>query len=229
MIEEPLAPKIAQRFRGFLPVVVDVETAGFDPQRHALLEIAASVIRMDEAGRVFPGAILHCHILPFLGAEIDPRALAFTGIDPHHPFRDAVPEKEALNRILLPVRKAVKSSGCNRAILVGHNAAFDLGFLKAAIERTGFKNSPFHSFSVFDTVSLAGLAFGQTVLARAAQMAGLGWNNNEAHTAIYDVEQTAKLFCQIVNCWREMDPVRAWETATKGEASGPEEEVFGGA
>jgi len=197
---------------------VDVETAGFDPQRHALLEIAASIVRMDEQGRLFPGAMLHCHVLPFLGAEIDPRALAFTGIDPHHPFRDALPEKEALNRILLPIRKSVKSNGCNRAILVGHNAAFDLGFLKAAVERTGFKNSPFHSFSVFDTVSLAGLVFGQTVLARAAQMAGLGWNNNEAHTAIYDVEQTAKLFCQIVNRWQELDPVRIWEDNPSGGA-----------
>lgn len=203
---------IAQRFRGFLPVVVDVETAGFDPQRHALLEIAASIIRMDDQGQVFPGATLSCHVLPFLGSEIDPRALAFTGIDPHHPFRDALPEREALTRILLPIRKAVKGSGCNRAILVGHNAAFDLSFLKAAVERNNFKNSPFHSFSVFDTVSLAGLVFGQTVLARAAQVAGLGWNNSEAHAAIYDVEQTAKLFCQIVNRWRELDPVRIWET-----------------
>ncbi len=216
---EPLHT-IARRFRGFLPVVVDVETAGFDPQRHALLEIAASVIRMDERGHVFPGATLSCHVLPFLGSEIDPRALAFTGIDPHHPFRDAVPEREALNRILLPIRKAVKSSGCNRAILVGHNAAFDLGFIKAAVERNSFKNSPFHSFSVFDTVSLAGLVFGQTVLARAAQVAGLGWNNSEAHAAIYDVEQTAKLFCQIVNRWRELDPVRIWEVGPPGEQAG---------
>ncbi len=216
MMQSESKPTIAQRFRGFLPVVVDVETAGFDPQRHALLEIAASIVRMDEQGRLFPGAMLHCHVLPFLGAEIDPRALAFTGIDPHHPFRDALPEKEALNRILLPIRKSVKSNGCNRAILVGHNAAFDLGFLKAAVERTGFKNSPFHSFSVFDTVSLAGLVFGQTVLARAAQMAGLGWNNNEAHTAIYDVEQTAKLFCQIVNRWQELDPVHIWEDNPSG-------------
>lgn len=212
---------IAQRFRGFLPVVVDVETAGFDPQRHALLEIAASIIRMDEHGQVFPGATLSCHVLPFLGSEIDPRALAFTGIDPHHPFRDALPESDALSRILLPIRKAVKSSGCNRAILVGHNAAFDLGFLKAAVERNNFKNSPFHSFSVFDTVSLAGLAFGQTVLARAAQVAGLGWNNSEAHAAIYDVEQTAKLFCQIVNRWRELDPVRIWEAAPPREQGEP--------
>ncbi len=212
MMEPAQIPYIARRFRGFLPVVVDVETAGFDPQRHALLEIAASIIRT-----------LHCHVLPFLGAEIDPRALAFTGIDPHHPFRDALPEKEALARLLVPIRKAVKSSGCNRAILVGHNAAFDLGFLKAAVERTGFKNSPFHSFSVFDTVSLAGLVYGQTVLARAAQMAGLGWNSNEAHSALYDVEQTARLFCQIVNRWRELDPLRVWEGTPPEARDEPED------
>jgi ribonuclease T len=221
MIEPEQLPTIARRFRGFLPVVVDVETAGFDPQRHALLEIAACIIRMDDQGCVFPGATLSCHVLPFLGSEIDPRALAFTGIDPHHPFRDALPEKEALNRILPPIRKAVKSNGCNRAILVGHNAAFDLSFLKAAVERNAIKNSPFHSFSVFDTVSLAGLVFGQTVLARAAQMAGLGWNNSEAHAAIYDVEQTARLFCQIVNRWRELDPVRVWEETPAGEQAKP--------
>lgn len=209
---------IAQRFRGFLPVVVDVETGGFDPQRHALLEIAASIVRMNDDGLLVPSATLSCHLLPFVGSEIDPRALAFNGIDPDHPFRDAIPEKEALTRILTPIRKALKSTGCNRAILVGHNAAFDLGFIKAAVERTGFKRNPFHSFSVFDTVSLAGLAYGQTVLARAAQMAGLGWKSSEAHTAVYDTEQTAKLFCTIVNQWRELDPDRPWEAARPSDA-----------
>lgn len=212
-MDEHMSSAIAQRFRGFLPVVVDVETGGFDPQRHALLEIAASIIRVDDDGLLVPAPTLSCHLLPFVGSELDPRALAFNGIDPDHPFRDAVPEKEGLTRILTPIRKAVKSTGCNRAILVGHNAAFDLGFLKAAVERTGFKRNPFHAFSVFDTVSLAGLAYGQTVLARAAQMAGLGWQNSEAHTAIYDVEQTARLFCRIVNRWRELDPDRPWEAA----------------
>jgi len=217
MWEQANKPNIAQRFRGFLPVVVDVETGGFDPQRHALLEIAASIIRMDDEGLLVPAPVLSCHVLPFVGSELDPRALAFNGIDPDHPFRDAVPEKDALTRVLGPIRKAVKSSDCNRAILVGHNAAFDLGFIKAAVERTGFKHSPFHSFSVFDTVSLAGLVFGQTVLARAARMAGLGWKDSEAHTAIYDVEQTARLFCKIVNRWRALDPDRPWEAAASTE------------
>lgn len=213
------APKsdIAQRFRGFLPVVVDVETGGFDCQRHALLEIAAVIIRLRPDGDLEPSAPLASHVLPFVGAEIDPRALAFNKIDPDHPFRDAVPEHEALSRVLVPIRKALKSTGCNRAVLVGHNAHFDLGFLKAAVERTGFKRNPFHAFSVFDTVTLGGLAFGQTVLARAAQAAGLGWKHSEAHSAIYDAEQTARLFCAIVNRWRVLDPVHYWDRGTEGE------------
>lgn len=225
MIDDNPRLGIAQRFRGFLPVVVDVETAGFDPQRHALLEIAACIIRLDEDGRLHPAPTLACHVLPFIGAEMDPRALAFNRIDPDHPFRDAVPEKEALTRILTPIRKAVKTTGCNRAILVGHNAAFDLGFLKAAVERTGYKRNPFHSFSVFDTVSLAGLAFGQTVLARAAQAAGLGWDNGEAHSAIYDAQQTARLFCRIVNRWQELDPVRPWEIQARSQETDADSEA----
>jgi ribonuclease T len=196
---------IAARFRGFLPVVIDVETAGFDPQRHALLEIAAVVMRLENDGWLTPGATLSCHVLPFIGAEIDPRALAFNKIDPDHPFRDAISEKDALNRVLTPIRKAVNAHGCNRAILVGHNAHFDLGFVKAAVERTNYKRNPFHAFSVFDTVSLAGLAYGQTVLAKAVQAAGLSWDEKEAHSAIYDAEKTAELFCAIVNRWRALE------------------------
>ena len=205
MNEYAPASAIASRFRGFLPVVVDVETAGFDPQRHALLEIAAVVIRMDQSGMLVPGPRIACHVLPFIGAEIDPRALAFNGIDPDHPFRDAVAEHDALARVLGPIRKEVQQRGCNRAILVGHNAHFDLSFLKAAVERTGFKRNPFHAFSVFDTVTLGGLAYGQTVLAKAARAAGLGWDDSEAHSAIYDADQTARLFCRVVNRWQALD------------------------
>jgi ribonuclease T len=224
MSSEHNRPTIAQRFRGFLPVAVDVETGGFDPKRHALLEIAASIIHMNDNGLLVPAPTLSCHVLPFVGSELDPRALAFNGIDPYHPFRYAVSEKDALTRILTPIRKAVKSMGCNRAILVGHNAAFDLGFIEAAVARTGFKRSPFHTFSVFDTVSLAGLAYGQTVLAHAARMAGLAWEDSEAHTATYDAEQTAKLFCRIVNRWRELDPDRTWESveSQKGNETSPQ-------
>jgi ribonuclease T len=201
---------IAGRFRGFLPVVVDVETGGFNAATDALLEIAAITLRMDESGLLQPGETHACHVQPFPGANLDPKSLAFNGIDPDHPFRMALPENDALKTISAPIRKAIKASGCSRAILVGHNAFFDLGFINAAVQRSGFKNSPFHPFSTFDTVSLAGLAYGQTVLARAVQAAGLQWDSSQAHSAIYDTQKTAELFCAIVNQWREFSPAQPW-------------------
>jgi len=195
-------PRIADRFRGFLPVVVDVETGGFNPQTDALLEIAACIIRMDDFGRVFVADTVSVHVDPFDGANIDPKSLEITGIRLDSPLRLAVPEKEALNRIAQPVRKEIRATGCQRAVLVGHNAFFDLSFMNAAIARTDFKRSPFHPFSSFDTATLAGLAFGQTVLSRAVQSAGMEWNESEAHSALYDTEKTAALFCTIVNRWK---------------------------
>ncbi|MGB0721997.1 MAG: ribonuclease T [Gammaproteobacteria bacterium] len=195
---------MASRFRGFLPVVVDVETGGFNHRTDALLQIAAVILGMDQSGRLEAVETASYHVKPFHGANIDPKSLAITGIDPHHPLRPALAESEALKRLFVPIRNAVKANGCNRAILVGHNAAFDLNFLNAAVERTGNKRNPFHPFSTFDTVSLAGLAYGQTVLARACEMAGIDFDNASAHSATYDAERTADLFCAVVNGWRDM-------------------------
>jgi ribonuclease T len=193
---------IAERFRGFLPVVVDVETAGFNPETDALLEIAAVTLRMDLNGNLQLHETHSAHVKPFPGANLEPSALAFTGIDPHHPLRIALEEVEALRKIFTPVRQAVKETGCTRAILVGHNPAFDLSFVKAAVDRTGIKRNPFHQFSTFDTATLGGLIYGQTVLARAMQAANIEWDESQAHSAVYDTEKTAELFCNIVNRWK---------------------------
>jgi len=205
--DAPAPPaRLASRFRGFLPVVVDVETGGFDWNRHALLEIAVAPIDIDENGLLFVGEITSSHVVPAPGLEIDPKSLEVTGIDIDHPFRDAKTERVALETVFAPVRAALKKHGCQRAILVGHNAHFDLNFLNAAVARSGHKRNPFHPFSVFDTVSLAGVAYGQTVLARAVQAAGLPWNSDEQHSAVYDTERTAQLFCRIVNAWPSAQP-----------------------
>jgi ribonuclease T len=200
----PTRRGIARRFRGFLPVVVDVETGGFNAETDALLEIAAQPILMNEQGLVYPGDLVSAHVQPFPGANLEAAALAFTGINPHHPLRIAEPEGPALKKIFEPIRHLLKSSGCSRAILVGHNPAFDLAFIKAAVERTGVKRNPFHQFSTFDTATLSGLVYGQTVLARAVEAAGIAWDNRQAHSAVYDTEKTAALFCAIVNRWKEI-------------------------
>lgn len=190
-----------QRFRGFLPVVVDVETGGFHCNRHALLEIAVVPIDLDANGRYVMGETASAHLVPAPGTEIDPKSLEITGIRLDHPFRLAKPEREALEHVFAPVRAAMRKHDCQRAILVGHNAHFDLNFVNAAVARSGHKRNPFHPFSVFDTVTLAGVAYGQTVLARAVQAAGFEWDSEQAHSAVYDVEQTARLFCTIANAW----------------------------
>jgi ribonuclease T len=199
---EPLG--IADRFRGFLPVAVDVETGGFNAGTDALLEIAAVVIEMTPFGELRPGANFRYHVQPFHGSRIDPASLAVNGIDPHHPLRPAMPEKEALTQLFREIRKAVRDTGCTRAVLVGHNASFDLGFVNAAVARTDIKRNPFHPFSSFDTATLGGVALGQTVLSRAVTAAGLDWDPGAAHSAIYDAERTAMLFCTICNRFRGM-------------------------
>lgn len=196
-------PPISMRFRGFLPVVIDVETGGVNPRTDALLEIAAVVIDMNDEGRLTMAESVSAHIEPEKGLLLNPESMKINGIKIDNPFRFAISEKEALKKVFAVVRAALKEKGCTRAILVGHNAHFDLAFLNAAIERTSIKNSPFHPFSVIDTVSLAGLAYGQTVLARAIQAAGIEWDHSQAHSALYDTEKTAELFCNIVNIWQE--------------------------
>jgi len=211
---------IAERFRGFLPVVVDVETGGFNAKTDALLEIAAVFIDPNEDGTFIRGETIRYHVKPFEGANLEPASLAVNEIDPHHPLRPAIEERDALQRIFREVRRAVRDSGCTRAILVGHNAAFDLGFINEAAERTAIKRNPFHPFSCFDTATLCGVAYGQTVLARAVQAAGLPWDESSAHSAAYDAEITADLFCKILNRFKPIfDSVEPQEWADQADES----------
>ncbi|QIR14307.1 ribonuclease T [Shewanella aestuarii] len=203
--------KFKHRFRGYFPVVIDVETAGFNAKTDALLEIAVTMLKMDEQGYISLDKTLHYHIDPFEGANLEPEALAFNGIDPTNPLRGAVDEKSAFLEIFKEVKKAQKAADCHRSIIVAHNAAFDLGFVNQAIERNSLKRSPFHPFASFDTASLAGLAIGHTVLAKACKMAGIDFDSKEAHSALYDTERTAELFCHIVNRWKDLG---GWPLAT---------------
>ncbi|MBT8151311.1 MAG: ribonuclease T, partial [Gammaproteobacteria bacterium] len=173
-------------------------------QTDALLEISAAPVKMREDGALYYDDMFSYHVAPFEGANIDPAALEFTGIDPYHPLRPSQPEAEALKDLYTRIRAAKKEADCKRAILVAHNATFDQGFLNAANERCNIKRNPFHPFSSFDTATLSGLALGQTVLAKACYAANIEFNNNDAHSAAYDTRKTAELFCYIVNRWKDL-------------------------
>ncbi len=205
MTDTTAVPTLKERFRGYFPVVIDVETAGFNSQTDALLEICAVTLKMDEQGDLQPASTIHFHVEPFEGANLEKAALEFTGIyDPFSPLRGAVTESHALKEIYKLVRKEQKNADCSRAIIVAHNATFDHNFVMAASERSKLKRVPFHPFATFDTATLSGLAYGQTVLAKACKAAGMEFDNREAHSALYDTQKTAELFCGIVNKWKAL-------------------------
>jgi ribonuclease T len=190
---------LSNRFRGLLPVVIDVETSGLDPARHALLELAAVTLAFNAVGKLCPDQIFHYQVEAYPGAPIDPAALDVTGIDPEQPLRYAIPEQQALRRLFVQIRRQLELNQCNRGVLVGHNAWFDLSFLQSAVKRSAIGHVPLHSFTTFDTATLAGVALGETILARAVKKAGLGFDVAKAHSAIYDATKTAELFCYIAN------------------------------
>lgn len=197
---------VSSRFRGFFPIIVDVETSGFEPRRHAILEIGVVIPTIDDLGRWRVLSTKALHVEPFPGAEFDAASLAFNKIDPFNPFRRAaaVSERDALEQIFELTRSALAAHRCAKAVWVGHNVAFDLGFLNAAAARTKVKKNPFHGFTAFDTATLSALMLGETVLAKALRAAGFDWDNQSAHTALYDAERTAQLFCWILNRWSHL-------------------------
>ena len=197
---EPLNYNLLKnRFRGYYPVIIDVETAGFNAKTDALLELAAITLKMNEDGLLEPDQKCHFHIQPFAGANINPESLKFNGIDVDNPLRGAVSELEAMTGLFQMVRRGQKAADCQRSVIVAHNAAFDQSFVMAAAERTGIKRNPFHPFGMFDTATLSGFMFGQTVLVKACQAANIAFDNKQAHSALYDTERTAELFCYMVN------------------------------
>ncbi len=192
---------IQQRFRGYYPAVIDVETGGLDANRDALLELAVVTLDCTISGQFLPGEKKHYHITPFKNSNISDESLKITGIDPYHPFRFAVEESDALKGIFQLLKTKQKEAKCNRCVLVGHNSWFDLSFINAAVKRTKMKKNPFHPFTSFDTATLAALIYGQTVLAQATKFAKISFSQEESHSALYDAEKTAELFCKMVNQW----------------------------
>ncbi|WP_371192845.1 ribonuclease T [Glaciecola sp. SC05] len=192
-------PTLAQRFRGYFPVVIDIETAGFNAQTDAILEIAAITLKMNHSGELVIDSVFHEHVEPFEGANIEKAAIDFNGIDPFCALRGALPEDEVFKSLCKHIRKEQKEADCQRSVIVAHNATFDQSFVNAALARENIKRSPFHPFVSFDTTSLAALTVGQTVLIKACEAAGIEFKPSEAHSALYDTQKTAELFCYMVN------------------------------
>ena len=192
---------LSNRFRGYLPVVVDVETGGLDSLVHPLLQVAAVALKIDENGTLVTDWEQSWDITPYTNAPLDPESLKINRIDPWDTNRNDIPEREALQELFRRVSTTQKAHDCTRSILIGHNSAFDLRFIHQAATRSQIKRVPFHPFSSLDTCTLAAVACGQTVLAQACIKLGIDFDNNLAHEAVYDARKTAELFCLVVNRW----------------------------
>jgi ribonuclease T len=191
--------KINKRFRGFLPVIVDVETGGLDPEKNSLLELCAIFIGLNDKGIYYPSETIHYNIEAHKETETTAVALEINGIKPGHPFRSEVTEQHALTETFKQIRLKLKQTNCSRAVLVGHNAPFDLSFIQGACQRNNIKRNPFHKFTTLDTASICAIVYGETVLAKAMEKAKIDFDATQAHSALYDTQKTAELFCQILN------------------------------
>lgn len=191
--------QLRDRFRTFLPVVVDVETGGFNPATDALLEVSMITVQVDNSGLLVPKDQYSVNIRPFEGANLVKINIDFLGIDPYDEKRNLLNEDEAMRPLFKAISKEVKAQACTKAILVGHNAAFDLSFINAVATRLNYKRNPFHPFSVIDTASLGALVLGQTVLSRACISAGISFDGDHAHSAVYDTSKECELFCSMYN------------------------------
>jgi ribonuclease T len=75
-------------------------------------------------------------------------------------------------------------------------------------------------------VTLAGAALGQTVLAKAVRVAGIEWDPGSAHSARYDAERSADLFCLVCNRLRDSHQAASERARAFGwltEAAEPDE------
>lgn len=190
--------ELKDRIRGFLPVVIDLETGGINPLEHAVLEMCI-VIPQWNNDRMLLGSVHHWHIEPHPNTLVDSESLEITGIDLADPTRDAIAEVDAVRACFRVVRKAIREAHCNRAVLTGHNSHFDLDFLRRAAFRSNVGQNPFHPFTVLDTASMSAVRFGQTVLSKVCEEAGIAYDTEQAHSAKYDAVITARLFCWLIN------------------------------
>ncbi|CAL4319818.1 ribonuclease T [Buchnera aphidicola] len=195
---------LKNRFRNFYPVVIDIETTGFDHKMNALLEIAVITLKMNQQGWLENLRTIHFHIKPFLGAIIEKQSMILHKINLFSSLRQAVDEEYALKCIFDIVSQDMQYHQCKKSIIVAHNATFDHNFLMEAAKRCKITNNPFHPFVTFDTATLSGLAVGQTVLSKACQYFKIPFDNHQAHSALYDTIKTAKLFCKLINQWKKL-------------------------
>lgn len=194
-----------ERFDGYYPIVIDIETGGLDKNSHPILQIGAVALSFNKEGKMIPYSECKINLHPTRDTTCHPHSLAIHGINPYDLQRKAVAPALALTALCKFVRQAQRAHGCRRSLIVGHNVSFDAQFIHTYIEKYKVKRSPFHPFVNFDTTSIAGLLTGSTKLLEAVQRLGITYDSEQAHDALYDAYITAQLFCKSTNLLQSLN------------------------
>ena len=191
----------SKRFRGFLPVVIDVETGGFHSRTDALLEIAAVIIEVDAAGRVRRGATHAFHVKPFEGSR---HGSGLARGQRHRPLAPAAPGHR---------RSAMRCSGCSaRSAPPSARTAAGAPFSWATTPRSTWDSSTPRwsapaSSAIPSTRSPASTPR-RWPARRWARRCWRGRRSCRRHRLgqprrrirrVYDAERTADLFCHVCN------------------------------
>ncbi|MEY8337181.1 PolC-type DNA polymerase III [Lachnospiraceae bacterium 62-35] len=166
-------------------VVFDLETTGLSPEKNRIIEIGGVKV---EKGRItdrFSTFVNPDVPIPY---EIE----KLTGINDNMVLSAPMIE-QALPEFL---------DFCKDAVLVGHNASFDVGFIAYNCRRQGISFSP----TVVDTVALAQMllpGLNRYKLDMVAKALGISLLNH--HRAVDDAKATAEIFLKFVEKLKGMD------------------------
>lgn len=166
---------------------VDIETTGLSVLKHEIIEIGCVLTGPDLA--VIEEFELK--IRPERIEDADPTSLKVNQYDPEA-WRDALPLTDALK---------VFAGKVKDAIMVGHNVAFDAGFLECAFQATGVSNT-LH-YHRLDTISMAWAKLHRSPDLEHFSLRDLclrfGITNERAHTALPDARATYELYKKLMS------------------------------
>jgi DNA polymerase III alpha subunit (gram-positive type) len=169
---------------------IDLETTGFNPLTHEVIEIGVPLAKLNEKGIYEELESFEVKVKPDHIETAEAEALRINRYD-EGAWMFGHTQKEAFTML------AQKCEGC---VLVAQNTPFDYSFLVAGFMRHGLKD-PFFSAKL-DTISLAYLRFRKDPEMTSFSLKSLcdkyGIRNDKAHNALADIRATFEVFKKLM-------------------------------
>jgi len=180
---------------------IDTETTGINEEQHSIIQLAGLIEIDDKIVEKF-----NIKMRPWEGARITKHALkvnntSIEDLKTYQSFKDGYTQfKRIIYKYIDPLDKK------DKMFVEGYNIAFDIKFIRKMFEKNDdiYYGSLFWSHSI-DTMSLATVCLMETrhlmenfKLGTVCRQLGIGWDDEKAHDAMYDIIQTVKLYRKII-------------------------------